>query len=597
MQTESSAYAPFVTDFTFTQIETLCESAWLGHAPFALWLVEALRPLNIVELGTHNGYSFFAFCQAMRDLGLDGQVHAVDTWAGDPQAGFYSDEVYREVAQITASKFPGVGTLHKMTFNEARDSFSAGDVDILHIDGLHTYEAVKHDFETWRETVREGGVVLFHDTQVRRDDFGVWKLWEELSAEYPSFEFFHSHGLGVLGVGRAFPEKLEQLFALSTDSQEAAQVRRQFERLGNLVELQVSNSNLSSELNQTSAKLASNLASRSWRITAPLRFVHANSFRLVRKAKLWLYFRALAIADLPASLFRRRGLFIESIEDGAQSSAPLSKACVFVHFDKDGKIDPHVIHHVKAICDAGFQVIFVSNAPGVTPEEIEKIRPYTWRIILRTNIGYDFGAWKTGIHQIENIAELDCLLLCNDSVYGPLEPLDQVFSKMSQRDHDFWGIVDTSEVSLHVQSFFVCYGKRVLSSPIFQKFWRDLPLYKQKFRVIYKGEIGLSKKLLKAGFRMGALCSYDKISDRAPKRFAEVQTQSGTSFVNPTRYFWDVLIRDMGCPYLKVDLVRDGLATKEGPRGWADVIGEASTFDIQLIQEHAERINADTSYR
>ena len=47
------------------------ESAWTGHIPFAYDLVRVLRPSLLVELGTWNGDSFFAFCQSVADLSLN----------------------------------------------------------------------------------------------------------------------------------------------------------------------------------------------------------------------------------------------------------------------------------------------------------------------------------------------------------------------------------------------------------------------------------------------------------------------------------------------------------------------------------------------
>src|SRR5271169_7204359 len=70
---------------------------WLEHAPFAFWIVEALKPRIVVELGTHGGFSYFALCQAVQRLGIESHCFAVDTWLGDEHAGFYGEEVFESV--------------------------------------------------------------------------------------------------------------------------------------------------------------------------------------------------------------------------------------------------------------------------------------------------------------------------------------------------------------------------------------------------------------------------------------------------------------------------------------------------------------------
>ena len=165
--------------------------SWVPHIPFAFWLIDALRPRTVVELGTHTGVSYSAFAQAVQILGLDAATYAVDTWKGDHQAGFYGEDVFEEWASFHDDHFCAFSRLVRSTFDEALSKFPDGGVDLLHIDGLHTYEAVRQDFESWFPKLSNRAVVLMHDTNVREADFGVWRFWAEIASRYPSFAFAH----------------------------------------------------------------------------------------------------------------------------------------------------------------------------------------------------------------------------------------------------------------------------------------------------------------------------------------------------------------------------------------------------------------------
>jgi hypothetical protein len=206
-------------------------SAWIGHLPFAFWIVEEARPRMLVELGSHHGTSYLAFCQAVRHCEIETRCYAVDTWSGDEHSGLYGEDVFATLNAVNQREYAGFSALMRMTFDEALGYFPDGGIDLLHIDGLHTYDAVRHDFETWLPKLSERGVVLFHDTMVRERDFGVWRLWAELSARYPSFEFQHGHGLGVLLVGAEQPQALSNLAAMPGTGVDVA-VLRLFEALG-----------------------------------------------------------------------------------------------------------------------------------------------------------------------------------------------------------------------------------------------------------------------------------------------------------------------------------------------------------------------------
>ena len=213
-----------------TPERTVHPPSWLEHTPFAFWIVDALRPATFVELGCHSGNSYSSFAQAVQTLSLSTACYAVDTWRGDPHAGVFEESVFADWVEYHDRRFSAFSRLIRATFDEAREQFADRSIDLLHIDGYHTFDAVAHDFEAWRPKMSERGVVLFHDISVRERDFGVWRLWERLKGDYPSFEFHHGHGLGVLAVGHEMPSAIKWLVA--ADSENADVVRKLFARLG-----------------------------------------------------------------------------------------------------------------------------------------------------------------------------------------------------------------------------------------------------------------------------------------------------------------------------------------------------------------------------
>lgn len=263
-------------------------NAWVGHLPFAAWVIQEISPKIFVELGTHTGNSYFAFCQSVAEAGISTKCFAVDTWQGDDHAGRYNDEVFAGVNAQNEGRYANFSKLLRMTFDNAASYFANESIDLLHIDGLHTYEAVRHDFESWLPKLAPGAVVLFHDTNVRERNFGVWKLWEELQARYPNnLEFVHSHGLGVLQLDNATDDK--RLPWLKNDSTEKLQLIKYFAALGSrqleryTLGSQVASLNHAvsirdseirdrdSEIRDLEQQLNQILHSRTWRLTAPLR--------------------------------------------------------------------------------------------------------------------------------------------------------------------------------------------------------------------------------------------------------------------------------------------------------------------------------------
>jgi hypothetical protein len=172
---------------------------WAGHKYFVYDFVRNVKPKKIVELGTHRGTSLFSMCQAIKDGSLQTNIHAVDTWKGDKHSGFYDEAVFVEVNKIKNIYYRKQSIhLLRRTFDQAVRKFNNKSIDLLHIDGLHTYEAVKHDFEAWLVKVKNDGMILLHDTDRKDGDFGVYQLWAKLKKKYKTFSFNHCSGLGIL---------------------------------------------------------------------------------------------------------------------------------------------------------------------------------------------------------------------------------------------------------------------------------------------------------------------------------------------------------------------------------------------------------------
>ena len=227
----SGRFGDFVTAAAFRRPSNIFDSTWVEHAPFAFWLVDVLRPRTLVELGVWTGFSFLAFCDAVDASGLDTRCVGIDTWEGDAHAGTLSPDV-ADVVAARAARYGDAAELVRSTFDSAAPRFPPQSIDLLHLDGLHTYEAVRHDVDTWIGGLSERGVLLLHDSQVAGRGFGVARVVDELRRDHPVFSFEHGFGLAVVGVGPDLPAPLARLVSLDERSEEARAVGAAYARLG-----------------------------------------------------------------------------------------------------------------------------------------------------------------------------------------------------------------------------------------------------------------------------------------------------------------------------------------------------------------------------
>jgi predicted O-methyltransferase YrrM len=280
-------------DSSLSDIAYVPRSSFIAHAPFLRYLIRETRPNILVELGTDRGYSYFAACQTMQSYGISGRAYAVDNWTGDVHVGIHSVETYENIIQVN-QQYDSFSSILKMDFDKALDRFEDGSIDYLVIDGTHTYDAVKNDFENWFPKMSQNGVIMFHDIHVRITPFGVFRLWEELKSRFDTIEFTNQYGLGILFTGVNYSDNIEKLLAYSRNSEwhdiEAAfafhgskivdglQNKHQETEVQNKElevqnkELEVQNKELEVQNKELEVQFAEIINSEAWKMTYPLRW-------------------------------------------------------------------------------------------------------------------------------------------------------------------------------------------------------------------------------------------------------------------------------------------------------------------------------------
>ena len=145
-------------------------------------------------------------------------------------------------------------------------------------------------------------------------------------------------------------------------------------------------------------------------------------------------------------------------------------------------------------------LIIVSNAP-LPPLVKAELTDKCHKIIERKNIGRDFGAYKDGINYVlEHYPAASRIVVMNDSVFFLRRTLDKLIVDLNG-PQDFIGVTEVHQFHYHVQSFMLSFGRAVLQSSAFKRFWkRYLPVGTRRW-AIHRGEIRLTRQMTRAGFR------------------------------------------------------------------------------------------------
>lgn len=150
-------------------------------------LVQEQRPSTVLEIGTMSGGTLRAWCACAAD---DAQITSIDLPDGRWGGGYDVSEVARlnsytrDAQNLTLIR----GDSHDPVIRADVDHL---EIDFLFIDGDHTYEGVKRDFEDYSPLVKAGGLIAFHDVLPHPNvpECDVDQLWAELRERHEVEEF------------------------------------------------------------------------------------------------------------------------------------------------------------------------------------------------------------------------------------------------------------------------------------------------------------------------------------------------------------------------------------------------------------------------
>ncbi|ODR21746.1 hypothetical protein BHQ23_11380 [Mycobacterium gordonae] len=265
----------------------------------------------------------------------------------------------------------------------------------------------------------------------------------------------------------------------------------------------------------------------------------------------------------------------------------------FAHFDPQGVVDPYVTYYLEQLHRIGATIIFVSGSPTLTPESVAPLRSLCAGIYTRRTLSLDFGSWHLAWRLLGqhgwSLDQFDRLVLANDSVYGPLFPIEEMWG--SFRGADMYGAIESEEFGAHLQSFFLAWDLNPRTRAFLSRFWDRFQYIVDKNKLIRRYEIGLSKRARKAGLSIKPFASAATISatyERSPTHEWAVKFHGEP--INNTLYFWDGLIEHLRFPFLKTILPRHNTPWHDSMANLPDFLERHTEYPYALISANVERL-------
>lgn len=267
------------------------------------------------------------------------------------------------------------------------------------------------------------------------------------------------------------------------------------------------------------------------------------------------------------------------------------RLAVYCFYDKDGIVDDYVVFFLNALSKCVSKIFCVVNG-NISDSGRKKLEQCSDEVLERENTNFDAGALSYAVKgKYEEIRQYDELVFCNNSFFGPVYPLEEVFQKMESRPDksDFWGITvnyyrdadaeksQKQSLNAYIQPYFIVFSKKVILSSVFADFFKNLPEIKTPSEKASLYEQQLTLALSQAGFSYG--CYTDNISlphADCTVLYPDLLIRNKAPFVKRNAFFTD---------YASFFAVGRG----QNARKCLDYVKSSTSYSVDFIWQHLLR--------
>ena len=171
----------------------------------------------------------------------------------------------------------------------------------------------------------------------------------------------------------------------------------------------------------------------------------------------------------------------------------MKRLFLFAFYDPQGVVGEAALRYLEAL--HGLGDIVLATDSDLQPGESDKLEPWVLSFRASRHGEYDFGSYKRAFLQAD-LTGYDVVYLVNDSVVGPVYPLEPYLRRMEALGTDAFGLVlNPSRRGRHLQSWFIGLKPPVFQAPWFREFLASVTAVGSKEEVCTRYENGLARLL------------------------------------------------------------------------------------------------------